>query len=104
MNRHLPSAKRVSKASELLPEPLGPTTAVMRSWGMESVRSRRLFWRSPSMTSSRVSAAPPSSMPCAWNGPFAIFFACAFDIVPLYRFENNRVNNTLYSIGGGHFK
>src|SRR3990172_2513776 len=49
--RHCPSAKSVSKASEDLPEPDTPVTTVTRSWGMSSEMFFRLFCLAPSIRS-----------------------------------------------------
>src|SRR5215470_16684141 len=62
MYRHCPSAKRVSKAREDLPEPETPVTTVSRSWGISSEMFLRLFCRAPSMRSPRgcdISRRPP---------------------------------------------
>src|SRR5688572_33413297 len=58
MYRHCPSAKRVSKASEDLPEPDTPVTTVTRSWGIASDTFFRLFCRAPSIRSQEGWAIP----------------------------------------------
>src|SRR5204863_7828864 len=45
--RRRPSAKIVSKASELLPDPLGPVMTVSRSRGMSTDKPCRLCVRAP---------------------------------------------------------
>ena len=47
MYRRRPSAWIVSKASELLPDPLTPVRTTSRSRGMSTSTSRRLWTRTP---------------------------------------------------------
>src|SRR5689334_12807040 len=57
----------VSKASDDLPEPLGPVTTTSRSRGRLTVMFCRLCWRAPRTTSKPVRGAArpgPSAMLC----------------------------------------
>ena len=59
MYRRCPSAKIVSKASELFPDPLTPVRTTSRSRGMSRSTSRRLCTRAPRIA---IAASDPLDM------------------------------------------